>query len=184
MPAQTLSPFVDASLDAARVRSAVATLTDVQRQAVELTYFGGSYATYVGTVYASMFPRRTRALALPDGLVTTVFEDITRERAEERERHRPQDAERGALVPHLEVLGCEDEQHLAVLEEAGLLVVEKGYEGKRPKTWVSVTAAGTVLSEIIAHLLEKEPDRRYQTAEGLLFDLERLREYGAQAVVY
>jgi PAS domain S-box-containing protein len=31
---------------------------------------------------------RARALALPDGLVATVFEDITRERAEERERHR------------------------------------------------------------------------------------------------
>ncbi|GIF19943.1 pimeloyl-ACP methyl ester carboxylesterase [Actinoplanes tereljensis] len=30
----------------------------------KLTYFGGSYATYVGTVYASMFPGRTRALVL------------------------------------------------------------------------------------------------------------------------
>lgn len=30
----------------------------------KLTYFGGSYATYVGTVYASMFPRRTRAMVL------------------------------------------------------------------------------------------------------------------------
>src|SRR4051794_21828489 len=37
------------------------------------------------------------------------------------------------------------------------------------------------LSEIVLHLLEKEPDRRYQTAEGLLFDLERLRDDGAQA---
>ncbi|MET9225524.1 transcriptional regulator [Lentzea sp. NPDC003310] len=33
-------------------------------------------------------------------------------------------------------------RHIAVLEEAGLLFVEKGYEGKRPKTWVSVTPAG------------------------------------------
>ena len=31
---------------------------------------------------------RSRAVAVPDGLVATVFEDITRERAEERERHR------------------------------------------------------------------------------------------------
>jgi pimeloyl-ACP methyl ester carboxylesterase len=30
----------------------------------KLTFFGGSYATYVGTVYASMFPGRTRALVL------------------------------------------------------------------------------------------------------------------------
>jgi signal transduction histidine kinase len=32
------------------------------------------------------------------------------------------------------------------------------------------------LSEIIMHLLEKEPDHRYQTADGLVYDLERLRE--------
>ena len=31
------------------------------------------------------------------------------------------------------------------------------------------------LSEIIMHLLEKEPDNRYQTADGLVYDLERLR---------
>jgi len=33
-----------------------------------------------------------------------------------------------------------------------------------------------LLSEIIMHLLEKEPDHRYQTAEGLVYDLERLRD--------
>ena len=32
------------------------------------------------------------------------------------------------------------------------------------------------LSAIILHLLEKEPDRRYQSAEGLVYDLERVRE--------
>jgi predicted ATPase/signal transduction histidine kinase len=31
------------------------------------------------------------------------------------------------------------------------------------------------LSVIIMHLLEKEPDNRYQTADGLVYDLERLR---------
>ncbi len=31
------------------------------------------------------------------------------------------------------------------------------------------------LSGIIMHLLEKEPDNRYQTADGLVYDLERLR---------
>ena len=31
------------------------------------------------------------------------------------------------------------------------------------------------LSEMIMHLLEKEPDNRYQTADGLIYDLERLR---------
>ncbi|WP_238005413.1 AAA family ATPase [Dactylosporangium sp. AC04546] len=34
------------------------------------------------------------------------------------------------------------------------------------------------LSEIIMQLLEKEPDNRYQTADGMLYDLERLREAG------
>ncbi|HTJ34044.1 MAG TPA: AAA family ATPase [Dactylosporangium sp.] len=36
------------------------------------------------------------------------------------------------------------------------------------------------LSEIIMHLLEKEPDNRYQTADGVLYDLERLRSAGAR----
>ena len=33
-------------------------------------------------------------------------------------------------------------QHLAVLERAGLVDIEKGYEGRRPRTWVSLTKAG------------------------------------------
>jgi pimeloyl-ACP methyl ester carboxylesterase len=40
---------------------------DLLRAAVgdaKLTYFGGSYATYVGTVYAGMFPRHVRAMVL------------------------------------------------------------------------------------------------------------------------
>ena len=32
------------------------------------------------------------------------------------------------------------------------------------------------LSEIIMHLLEKEPDNRYQTADGLIYDLEQLQD--------
>ncbi len=34
------------------------------------------------------------------------------------------------------------------------------------------------LSAIIMHLLEKEPDNRYQTAEGVVYDLEQLRDAG------
>ena len=37
-------------------------------------------------------------------------------------------------------------------------------------------AVPEALSAIIMHLLEKEPDSRYQTAEGVLFDLERWRD--------
>ena len=35
-----------------------------------------------------------------------------------------------------------------------------------------------MLSAIIMHLLEKEPDDRYQSADGLLYDLQQLREPG------
>ena len=38
------------------------------------------------------------------------------------------------------------------------------------------------LSAIVMHLLEKEPDNRYQSAEGLIYDLERLGDPGVQAV--
>jgi predicted ArsR family transcriptional regulator len=33
-------------------------------------------------------------------------------------------------------------RHLTVLEEAGLVQVEKGYEGRRPRTWVRITRQG------------------------------------------
>ena len=33
-------------------------------------------------------------------------------------------------------------RHLTVLEDAGLIQVEKGYAGRRPRTWVRITSAG------------------------------------------
>ena len=33
-------------------------------------------------------------------------------------------------------------RHLMVLEDAGLVRVEKGYRGRRPRTWVSITRRG------------------------------------------
>jgi DNA-binding MarR family transcriptional regulator len=33
-------------------------------------------------------------------------------------------------------------RHLQVLEENGLVRIEKGFEGKRPRTWVSATKRG------------------------------------------
>ena len=35
-------------------------------------------------------------------------------------------------------------QHIRVLEEAGLISVNKGAEGRRPRTWVSITRVGKV----------------------------------------
>jgi DNA-binding MarR family transcriptional regulator len=33
-------------------------------------------------------------------------------------------------------------RHLAVLEEAGLVKLHKGFEGKRPRTWATITREG------------------------------------------
>jgi DNA-binding MarR family transcriptional regulator len=33
-------------------------------------------------------------------------------------------------------------RHLTVLEDAGLVEVEKGYKGRRPRTWVRITRRG------------------------------------------
>jgi DNA-binding MarR family transcriptional regulator len=33
-------------------------------------------------------------------------------------------------------------QHLTVLERAGLITIDKGYEGKRARTWIQLTRPG------------------------------------------
>ncbi|MBE1488467.1 transcriptional regulator [Plantactinospora soyae] len=33
-------------------------------------------------------------------------------------------------------------RHLAVLEEANLIQIERGYHGRRPKTWIKITQQG------------------------------------------
>jgi DNA-binding MarR family transcriptional regulator len=38
-------------------------------------------------------------------------------------------------------------RHVQVLEEAGLVRVEKGFEGRRPRTWISATRAGRAALE-------------------------------------
>jgi DNA-binding MarR family transcriptional regulator len=59
----------------------------------------------------------------------------------------------GYLKDSLELTGGNLSRHLTVLVDAGLLDMEKGYDGKRPKTWVSITRAGrTALAEEIAAL--------------------------------
>jgi DNA-binding MarR family transcriptional regulator len=44
-------------------------------------------------------------------------------------------------------------QHLGVLENAGLITIEKGYAGKRARTWITLTNAGrAALAEEITQL--------------------------------
>jgi DNA-binding transcriptional ArsR family regulator len=46
-------------------------------------------------------------------------------------------------------------RHLTVLEDAGLIQVSKGYEGRRPRTWVEITPNGrSALAAELAALTE------------------------------
>jgi DNA-binding MarR family transcriptional regulator len=46
-------------------------------------------------------------------------------------------------------------RHVQVLEEAGLVRVDKSFEGRRPRTWISATRAGrTALAEELSALRE------------------------------
>jgi DNA-binding MarR family transcriptional regulator len=48
----------------------------------------------------------------------------------------------GAVKDALELTDGNLSRHLQILEEAGYVVVEKGYEGRRPRTWIKATSAG------------------------------------------
>ena len=62
-------------------------------------------------------------------------------------------AEFGFLRTTLDLTAGNLGQHLTVLEKANLIHIEKGYEGKRPRTWVTLTTAGeTALRDEITHL--------------------------------
>lgn len=59
----------------------------------------------------------------------------------------------GYLRATLELTAGNLSQHLATLENAGLVTIDKGYEGKRARTWVRLTKAGqTALRTEITHL--------------------------------
>ncbi|MGW1166179.1 winged helix-turn-helix domain-containing protein [Streptomyces sp. NPDC002550] len=48
----------------------------------------------------------------------------------------------GFLKKHLAVTDGNLSRHLKVLEESGMISVEKGYAGRRPRTWVTLTREG------------------------------------------
>ncbi len=56
--------------------------------------------------------------------------------------HEARRVEFGYLRTNLDLTAGNLSQHLTVLENAGLISIEKGYEGKRARTWVNLTKAG------------------------------------------
>jgi DNA-binding MarR family transcriptional regulator len=69
--------------------------------------------------------------------------------------HEARRVEFGYLRAQLELTAGNLSKHLGVLETAGLIAVEKGYEGRRGRTWITLTPAGdTALAEEIRKLRE------------------------------
>lgn len=67
--------------------------------------------------------------------------------------HEARRVEFGFLRTTLDLTTGNLSQHLTVLEKAGLVEIEKGYEGRRGRTWVHLTATGEqALDDEIAHL--------------------------------
>jgi DNA-binding MarR family transcriptional regulator len=98
-------------------------------------------------------PERARTAHPTNGLDETVHQ-----------RHRlgiltitaeAQRAEFGYLQEALGLTAGNLSRHLTVLEEAGMVEVQKGYAGRRPRTWVRITGAGrTALAAELAALTE------------------------------
>jgi DNA-binding MarR family transcriptional regulator len=67
--------------------------------------------------------------------------------------HEARRVEFSYLRSNLELTAGNLSQHLGVLENAGLITIEKGYAGKRARTWVNHTKAGqAALAEEITQL--------------------------------
>jgi DNA-binding MarR family transcriptional regulator len=56
--------------------------------------------------------------------------------------HEARRVEFSYLRTNLELTAGNLSQHLGVLENAGLITIEKGYAGKRARTWITLTQAG------------------------------------------
>jgi DNA-binding MarR family transcriptional regulator len=79
--------------------------------------------------------------------------------------HEARRVEFGYLRTQLELTAGNLSKHLGVLESAGLVDVEKGYEGRRGRTWITLTPAGTAaLTEEIERL--KSLITRVETVTG------------------
>ncbi|HTZ42963.1 MAG TPA: transcriptional regulator [Jatrophihabitans sp.] len=56
--------------------------------------------------------------------------------------HEGRRVEFGYLRTTLDLTAGNLSQHLSTLENAGLVTIDKGYEGRRGRTWISLTRAG------------------------------------------
>ncbi|GIJ46774.1 transcriptional regulator [Virgisporangium aliadipatigenens] len=96
------------------------------------------------------------ALDAPDPHPVTGLDDVVHQRVRLgilTITHEARRVEFGYLRTRLELTAGNLSQHVAVLETAGLVEVEKGYEGRRGRTWITLTAAGsTALAEEIGRL--------------------------------
>lgn len=94
----------------------------------------------------------------PGGHPTSELDDVV------HQRHRlgiltitaeAQRADFGYLREALGLTPGNLSRHLTVLEDAGMVQVEKGYEGRRPRTWVRITGQGrAALAAELAALTE------------------------------
>lgn len=94
--------------------------------------------------------------APPDAHPVTGLDDVVHQRVRLgilTIAHQARRVEFGFLRTALELTAGNLSQHLTVLEKAKLVSIEKGYEGRRPRTWITLTDAGrTALADEIAQL--------------------------------
>ncbi|RAK30408.1 winged helix DNA-binding protein [Actinoplanes lutulentus] len=93
---------------------------------------------------------------MPDGHPVTGLDEVVHQRVRLgilAIAHEARRVEFGYLRTQLDLTAGNLSKHLSVLETAGLIDIEKGYEGKRGRTWITLTRDGTTaLAEEIGRL--------------------------------
>jgi DNA-binding MarR family transcriptional regulator len=69
--------------------------------------------------------------------------------------HEARRVEFGYLRSTLELTAGNLSQHLATLENAGLVRIDKGYEGRRARTWIALTRTGRTALRDEIHQLKR-----------------------------
>ena len=92
----------------------------------------------------------------PSGHPTAALDDVVHQRVRLGILsivHEARRVEFGFLRTTLGLTAGNLSQHLTVLETAGLVAIDKGYEGRRGRTWIRLTKTGRrALAEEIAAL--------------------------------